>query len=181
MQARWRHVAREAMQLAKETALEARAVAQMQASLSQRGAMLVYAAEYSNVKVLRLMRRVVFKCWRAFVKYGGSASCVAFGFQCALASASTGTMWTTAFLTGRSQTNGAVAHGWWHLSLASSPLHACAAWLSSYMFTCYVRRAEESKRVMMARRLLSQSVLGGVFGRWIAFTEQCYVRPIAAA
>lgn len=34
---------------------------------------------------------------------------------------------------------------------------------------------------MMARRLLSQSVLGGVFGRWIAFTEQCYVRAIAAA
>lgn len=83
LQARWRHVAREAMQSAKETALEARAVAQVQASLSQRGAMLVYAAEYSNVKVLRLMRRVVFKCWCAFVKYGGSASCVAFGFQCA--------------------------------------------------------------------------------------------------
>eukprot|EP01044_Picomonas_judraskeda_P045050 COSAG03_NODE_24479_length_272_cov_0.595376_1_plen_38_part_01 len=38
------------MQSAKETALEARAVAQVQASLSQRGAMLVYAAEYSNVK-----------------------------------------------------------------------------------------------------------------------------------
>ena len=35
---------------------------------------------------------------------------------------------------------------------------------------------EEFKRVLMARRLLSQSVLGGVFGRWIAFTEQCYVR-----
>jgi hypothetical protein len=39
------------------------------------------------------------------------------------------------------------------------------------------RREEEFKRVLMARRLLSQSVLGGVFGRWIAFTEQCYVRP----
>jgi hypothetical protein len=69
------------MQSAKETALEAYAVAQMQESISQRGAMLVYAAEYSNVKVLRLMRRVVFKCWCAFVKYGGSASCVAIVLQ----------------------------------------------------------------------------------------------------
>ena len=62
------------MRLAKETALEARAVAQMQESVSQRGAMLVYAAEYSNAKVMRLLRRVIFKCWCAFVKYGGSAS-----------------------------------------------------------------------------------------------------------
>ena len=26
--------------------------------------------------------------------------------------------------------------------------------------------------MLMARRLLAQSVLGGVFGRWIAFTEE---------
>jgi hypothetical protein len=64
------------IQVARETALEERAVAQMQQSLSNRAGMLVYAAEYANVKVMRLLRRVVFKCWCAFVKYGGTASYV---------------------------------------------------------------------------------------------------------
>lgn len=65
------------MQFAKETALEARAIAHLQEAVSQRATMLMYAVEYSNVRVWRLLRRVVFKCWYAFVKYGGSASYVA--------------------------------------------------------------------------------------------------------
>lgn len=52
----------------------------------------------------------------------------------------------------------------------------CCVAVLMYVPVPYVGREEELKRVLMARRLLSQSVLGGVFGRWIAFTEQCYVR-----
>ena len=46
------------------------------------------------------------------------------------------------------------------------------------MLRCCANRDEELKRVLMARRLLAQSVLGGVFGRWIAFTEEVR-RPLS--
>ena len=113
--------------------------------------MLMYAAEDSNVKVLRLMRRVVFKCWCGFVKYGGSASCVALIRQRALLRPAP-------------------------IADIATAARVCCVTVLTYIPVPYVRREEEFKRVMMARRLLSQSVLGGVFGRWIAFTEQCYVR-----
>ena len=154
------------MQFAKETALEAHAVAQMQASISQRGAMLMYAAEYSNVKVLRLMRRVVFKCWCAFVKYGGSASCVAIVLQCT-------TSLARALCVPLSEST---SSKWMALLRTESVADSVTAASVCCVAVSYLCREEEFKRVMMARRLLSQSVLGGVFGRWIAFTEQCYVR-----